>query len=250
MDDARGTRECFFLPRGGASWQRRAGMQHGRAFFGSAVIDGSVYAVGDGVERYDASADRWVEVAPPGALPESHFAAAAVGRELFVLGGYPLERSAFFAVDAATGAVQRQAPPPSFAPGDHFHFAAELAGELHVVGGLDAATFVPRREHWVRRGGEWRALPQPPAGLWAKFGGQAVVGGRWYLFGDFGAWCFDPAAGTWSPRAPWPRSLTLTGVAVADGAIVVLGGFPGEEGGAPVRFVYDVGADAWRDLGL
>jgi hypothetical protein len=250
-DDAgedRGTHLCCWLPRGGTAWQRRADLRHGQAFGSSAVIDGIVYAVGGDVERYDAAADRWVEVVPPGALPESHFAAAAVGRELFVLGGYPVERSALFAVDAATGAVRREPPPPSFAPGDHFHFLAALGGELHVVGGLDASTFVPRREHWVRRAGSWVALPEPPPGLWAKFGGQAVVGGCWYLFGDFGGCCFDPATGRWTPRAPWPGEFVLPGVIADGGTIHVLGGMR-VEGDRGVLLAYDTDTDAWRDLG-
>ena len=248
--DASGERDecaCFWLGPGSAQWQRRADMRHGRAFFGSAVVDGSVFAIGEGVERYDAAADRWIEVVPAGALPRSHFAAAAVGRELFVLGGYPLEQSAFFAVDTASGAVRREEPPPGFTPGDHFHFLAELGGELHCAGGLDVATFAPRREHWVRRHDAWVALPAPPAGLWAKFGGQAVTGGRWYLFGDFGAYRYDPDAQQWTACAPWGRALVMPGVVAVGDAIWIVGGMQ-VEGHGNVLLEYRPAQDAWRDL--
>jgi len=182
-------------------------------------------------------------------LPESHFAAAAVGRELFVLGGYPVERSAFFAVDTVSGAIRREPPPPGFQPGDHFHFLAAIGGELHVAGGLDVTTFRPRRQHFVRRDGSWQEQPPPPDGLWAKFGGQAVVHDRWFLFGDFGAFVREPDAPPdeqWRKCPPPPQVTAMPGTVAVGDAVWVLGGMH-PEGGHARSLAFDLATLTWRD---
>jgi hypothetical protein len=243
----RGTRETWYLPPGAARWQRRANLRTSRAFFGSAIVDGAVHAIGDGVERYDPDADRWVEVVPPGALPVSHFGAAAVGKVLWVLGGYPAERSGCHAVDLGTGAVQSIEPPPGFAPGDHFHLLHGLGGRLHVIGGLDGQEFRPRTEHWVRTATGWEQAPSPPQGLWAKFAVHGVVDGRLYVFSDAGAFCFDPREGTWSARKGPERVLVMPAVVAREGRLLVVGGV-GVDGRGVALLEYDPARDRWRDL--
>ena len=246
----RGARETWWLAPGAGSWQRRADLGRGRAFFSSAVVDGSVYAVGDGVERYDVAADRWIEVVPPGALPVSHFAAAALGRTIFVLGGFPADCGGLHAVDldvaghAAT--VRDQPSPPGFKPSDHFHVVQALGGRLHVIGGLDVESFEPRREHWILGAGGFEAQAPPPSGIWAKFTVQAVVGDELYLFGDSGSWRFEAATGRWARRAAPGRTLVMAPSVAIDGTIWVVGGMEVGSDRSPL-LAYDVAADAWRD---
>jgi hypothetical protein len=249
-DDERGQRAAFWLPDGGAAWTRVAPLPLPRAFFGSAATADAVFAIADGVDRFDLRTRTWSTVIAPGAvlgparLPRSHFATATLGERAFVLGGYPIENSDLLALDLREHTVERLEPPPGFLPGDHFHFLAALRGELHVAGGLDARTFSPRREHHVRRGGRWITLPPPPEGLWAKFGASAVVGDRWHVFGDFGHHVFDAAAGTWSPRAPLPFAIVMPVAVVRGGSIWIVGG--GRVGGAPIDLLeYRIAADRW-----
>ncbi len=242
--DDRGARAAFWLADGGARWERCADMPLPRAFFGSAATADAVFAIGDGVDRFDLRARTWNTVIAPGALPRSHFATATLGDRAFVLGGYPLERSELVAIDLVQLTTERLAPPPGFEPGDHFHFLAPLRGELHVLGGLDVATFRPRREHWVRRGGRWLALPPPPAGLWAKFAGSAVVGDRLHLFGDFGHHVFDAVTGAWQQRAPLPFVVVMPATVVRGRSLWIVGGERIDN--SPVGLLeYSIDADRW-----
>jgi hypothetical protein len=218
-----------------------------RTFFCSVVADDAVLAIGDGIDRYDPAADSWRTLVPAGQLPHSHFGAARVGDQIYVLGGYPPELSAFFAVELATGAVTRLPPPPGFQPGDHFHFVVELQGELHVLGGIDVGPFRARREHWILRDGAWLAQPTPPEGLWAKFGGHARIGGRLHLFGDFGHCAYDTVARTWERRAPLPFPLVMPAAVVRGGVLWILGGMR-VDGNGDVLLAYDPELDHWRDL--
>ena len=244
----RGMQQTFWLGPGDATWQPRADMNMGRAFFGSAIVNGSVYAVGNGVERYVAAADQWEVVVPAGSLPRSHFATAALGSTLFVLGGFP-EYGGFLAIDLDTGAVDEEAPPPGFNPGDHFHFMVVLAGQLHVIGGLDGQLFETRREHWVRVGGGWQAQPPPPPGLWAKFAAHIVHDEELFLFGDFGAFSYDASTRQWQERAPLPQMLAMPGAVASGSEIWVVGGLAVEDQRSKVLLRYDRGRNVWAGGG-
>jgi hypothetical protein len=244
VGDDRGARATWWLADGTSSWRRCADMPRPRAFFGSASHGGAVYAIGDGVDRFDIGAGTWQPTIAGGVLPTSHFGVASGGGRVWVLGGYPVEHSACFEVDLERGRAERREPPPGFTPGDHFHFLAWLRGELHVMGGLDVATFQPRREHWVRRSGVWVALQQPPAGLWAKFAGSAVVGDRLHLFGDFGHHVFDAANGQWRTAAPLPFPVVMPAVVARGGSIWIVGGERLDN--TPIGIVeYEIAADRW-----
>jgi N-acetylneuraminic acid mutarotase len=88
------------------------------------------------------------------------------------------------------------------------------------------------------------ALQQPPAGLWAKFAGSAVVGDRLHLFGDFGHHVFDAATGQWQTRAPLPFALVMPAVVARGGSIWIVGGERLDN--TPIGIVeYEIAADRW-----
>ncbi len=245
--EERGTRQTFWLADGAAEWSPRAAMQRGHTFFATAVIDDTAFAVGDGVERYEQQADRWVEVIEPGTLPRSHFAACAHAGSIYVLGGFPLERAGMQRVDVATGKATGLPPPPGFGPGDHFHLLVSLGGELHAIGGLDGESFQPKAEHHVLRKGAWSTLAPPPVGIWTKFAAHAVHGGKLYVFGEFGGWCLDPATGVWSQRRPLPCMLAMPATVALGANLWVIGGMAVDK---PRNLLlrYAVGEDAWFDV--
>lgn len=237
-------RQALWLADDDTQWRPRADMPTERAFFACATIGGAAYAIADGIDRYDAAADRWTEVIAPAPLPHSHFAACAHDGGLYVLGGLPLERAGLRRVDVATQVVTDVAPPPGFAPGDHFHLLVSLAGELHAIGGLDGESFAPQHEHHVLRDGAWVTLPPPPVGIWTKFAAHAVHDGKLYVFGEFGGFCLDPAAGTWTPRAALPELLAMPATVSRGDSLWVIGGMAVA---APriVLLRYDVATDEW-----
>lgn len=243
----RGQKATSFLPTGATSWQPRQPLRHPHSFFASTVIDGAVYAIGAAVERYDQEQDRWHVVVPPGTLPRSHFGAAAVGNQIFVLGGFPKVGTGFHAIDVRTGIVREAQPPPHFQHGDHLHYVCELRGELHVFGGIDGEVSEMHTEHWVRRNDEWHQMPDCPEGLWTKFAAHTVLGDKLYLFSDAGSFRYDPTDNSWLPLAT-PPAIAAMPVAVHNGTdIYVIGGMQVDRR-THIFWRYDPGTDEFCEV--
>lgn len=248
----RGARRTWWLAPGAQAWERRADMGTPRAFFGSCVVAGTVYAIGEGLERYDFAADRWSTLLGPEELPRSHFAAAASGSTLFVLGGYGGPGGRFLALDLprdgadAAPSVRELLPPPGFEADDHFHLMHVLGGELHVIGGYDGDDFEPLARHAVLREGAWVALAPPPAGIWAKFAIHARAGDVLDLFGDFGAFRYDAPAQSWSQLAPFEGLLAMPQAVVLDEELWVVGGMAVGREHEAVLLHYDRAQDTWE----
>jgi hypothetical protein len=245
-DEAHG-QSCYLLVPGDHQWHRCADMLRSRSFFSSVVIDDAVYAIGTDVERYDPARDRWTAITGADLLPDSHFAATAVGRRIFVLGGYPLERSGAFWVDIDTGEVRAAESPPGFLPGDHFHFLATLEGQVHVAGGLDGESFQTQPEHWVLHGSAWKPQTPPPDGLWAKFGGSVVHGQAWFLFGDFGGFRYSSRDG-WAPLTGWRDLIAMPALALVGNQIWSFDGLSSGAASGPRLQCYEIATDVWTAL--
>lgn len=99
--------------------------------------------------------------------------------------------------------------------------------------------------------------PAAPSPVPRFEGAVAVVDGRLYAFGGFGAGgnlpaqadvdAYDPASDTWLGRAPMPRAVTHVQAAVVGTRVFLGGGFEGASGGPPIAVVqvYDTVANAW-----
>jgi len=251
----RESKETWWLAPGTKEWKRRADMSVGRAFFGSAVDDGKVYAIGDGVEQYDLKLDRWLKIIPADRLPRTHFAAAAVGSTIYVLGGFG-GREKLLAVDVRQTSVNELPSPPGFKKGDHFHCMQVIRGRLHVVGGVGGDAQTLKTEHWslddpraASASKVWRSETPSPTGVWAKFAVQAVQDDKLYLFGDFGAFRFDATKKEWTRRTSLPFEIVMPQAVVSDGSIWVIGGNPVDEKRKRRRILlrYDLARDQWTD---
>ncbi len=239
--------QTFWLAPGAANWERRADMVRGGSFFASVVIDGAVFAISAGVERYDFSADRWVDVMATPELPRSHHGAVALGRRILVLGGHPLASSGCLLVDVDRGSVERAAPPPGFEPGDHLHHVAVLDGAVHVVGGVGGQPFGPHARHSVRGpAGDWRTLPAPPAPTWAKFGGSVVLGDALWVTDESSTMSWRATAGWQFGPAREPFVAMPAAVAVG-GEMWLLGGMVPSEPAARLE-ILEPAAGAWRRI--
>jgi N-acetylneuraminic acid mutarotase len=116
--------------------------------------------------------------------PRGEVAAAVVGGEIAVVGGFDgsgLDSARVDAYSPARDAWRRLPDLP--APVDHA-MAAAAGGRLYVIGGYGRSR-APRRSAWVfspdRR---WRPLPPLPAARAA--GGAAILRGRLYVVGGVG----------------------------------------------------------------
>lgn len=237
----------LWLGPGEAAWSRRADMPSARAFHSSTAYAGRLWAIGDGLASYDPLADVWQEWLPAGTLPRSHFGAARVGHEVFVLGGEAQRRGKLSRIDLREPRLDEVDAPPGCAPGDHFPILVSLADRLHVLGGVDADVN-PIRRHFVRDDAGWRALAEPPPGLWGKFSCHAVRGQTLWLFGDFGAFRYDTPSEQWTPLEPMPRTLVLPQAVFVGDRIHVLGGLQPGATRAAVHLVFDVTTTTWSDL--
>lgn len=223
-------------------WRRGADLRRGRAFFSSVKVDGDVYAIGGSIEVYDFEEDRWETIYSGRELPVSHFGAAAVGRTIFTVGGFPSDRARVTSFDIETRMVKEVPRLPGRSRGDHLHFVAELGGELHVLGGLYGKTM-----HWVFDGREWREAAAIPEPAWAKFAVYEVVDDRLFMFWEDGGYCYDLESDTWSKVQPLNEQLAMAASFVSDGRIYVLGGLATRSAARVVR-VYDIRRDKWEIL--
>ena len=234
-----------------AGWTDVAPMPTHKAFFSSAVVDERIYTVGaqagqSAIERYDPTEDRWHTVLRSARLPKSHLATAALGHQLYILGGFPDAAGRLQVFDTRTGQLSDAPPLPGFHAGDHFHYLAPLAGQLHVIGGM---RFQPDSDvldqHWALEGDAWRKRAPLPNPAMSKFGVHGVASGRFYLFSKLHQLhhVYDPATDRWSGKlAPLERVIGMAAT-VADGQrLYVLGGM------RPDALATDTGS-SWFDIG-
>lgn len=226
-----------------ARWEREADLGMPKSFAASVAVDGEVYALGGDVERWDDAERRWVEVFPVGSVPQSHFAAAAIGRRVLVYGGFPVERAPVL-LDLETGTRVELPRPEGVAPGDHFSFVWAEADGFHVAGGQTDRG--PTAAHWAWTGSAWEPRAPLPEPATAKFAAWGVAGGALRVFAYEGCWSYESAADAWRPLAspPWPRDRVMPASAARDGRLHVLGGY---SYGAVFRGtdVYDAEGEIW-----
>jgi N-acetylneuraminic acid mutarotase len=114
-------------------------------------------------------------------LPRTEVAAATVGGEIVVLGGFTIDGGAATRVDAYSPARNTWRQLPDLPVGLHHAMAVGAGGRAYVLGGY-TVDGVPQRGAFVLERGAWRALAQMPlaraaAGAAAARGKIVVAGG-------------------------------------------------------------------------
>jgi N-acetylneuraminic acid mutarotase len=175
----------------------------------------------------------WKAAAPIPA-PRSEVAAAAVGNEIVVVGGYASSGGASSSrVDAYSPARNRWRRLPNLPVAVNHAMAAAVRGRLYVLGGGTGSAPASRGAFVFYRG-RWTRLPDMPESRAAA--GAAVVGRTLYVMGgvtDAGrldnrelartALAFDLDTQRWSTiEGPTPRE--HLGVTAARGAVYVVAG--------------------------
>lgn len=211
-----------------SAWELAASMTQRRSYIAAAELGGSVYAAGGMVgetgrplttfSRYDVERDSWSSLAP---LPVATraAAAAAVGDELYVIGGTTASGNtrAVWSYRPDSGAWRVRAPLP--APRFN-HEAVALDGRIYVLGGYlqgrerdELFVYAPARDRWSEAG----RLPRPTH----AFGLVAFGGELWLIGGRRGGevlrevWIFDPASERWRAGPALREPMELLGAAVA-----------------------------------
>src|SRR5215211_1302903 len=171
----------------------------------------------------------WRRLAP---LPSerTEVAAAAVGRRIWVLGGYAPDGATLATAEVYDTVTNSWSRGPDLPVAVNHAMAATLDGVLYVAGGnriISPSDQVARLD-----GDRWRRLAPLPRGRQA--GGLVALDGRLYLVGgvvDGGlaadTQVYDPAADRWSPAPGLPTRREHLGAAAAGGRVYAVGGRTG-----------------------
>ena len=254
------------LPVG--AWGLKADLLEPNSEMSVAELGGRIYVFGGypasrvsvrTVQIYDSRTDTW-RVSTPLPVALNHTVAAAVGNRIYVIGGQTGAGGAgpfvdtVYAFDPATETWSTRAPMPTQRSGGG---ATVVDGKIYVAGGRpprgnDFAVYDPATDRW-------QTLPDLPTQR--NHLGVAAIDRRIYVTGGrFGAGfesettdiveVFDVAAGTWSRRAPLPKTRGGVNSIVAHGYLHVFGG-EGMRTGSGVfadHDVYDPVTDKWISL--
>ena len=173
----------------------------------------------------------------PAPSQRTEVAAAAVGRRIWVLGGYGPDGATLATVEVYDTTTDTWARGPDLPVAVNHAMAATLDGVLYIAGGNDGDG--PSAQVARLDGDRWRTLAPLPEPRSA--GGLVALDGRLYLVGGVvdGALAgdtqvYDPAADRWSsaPGLPTPRE--HLGAAASGGRVYVVGGrVGGTVGGGP-----------------
>jgi len=174
-----------------------------------------------------AASNAWTTRAPM-PLPRTEVAAASVGSEIVVLGGFTIDRGASTRVDAYSPARNTWRRLPDLPIGVHHAMAVGAGGRLYVLGGYTAAG-TPLRTAFAFERGAWRRLPRMPfpraaAGAGAA-GGKIVVAGGVAARGRLArnALSFDLRTQRWSVVVG-PTAREHLGVTSLAGTVYAIGG--------------------------
>jgi len=166
-------------------------------------------------------AEEWRSRAPL-PVPRTEVAAATVGREIAVAGGYVASGGSSSEVDYYSPSSDSWRRGPDLPAGINHAAAAVSLGKLYVVGGYGAA-----RSAFVLGDGAWRtlALPAPRAA-----GGAAALRGVVYVVGGVGEngnarsmLAYDTRTGRWR-TLPGPSPRQHLAVTAARGRIYAVAG--------------------------
>jgi N-acetylneuraminic acid mutarotase len=163
-------------------------------------------------------------------VPRTEVAAAVVGSEIAVVGGFNADRSHSARADAYSPAQDRWRRLPDLPASAHHAMAVGFAGRLYVLGGY-GHTGNPLRSAHVFENGSWRALPRLPFARAAA--GAAVVGRRIVVAGGVvrvtgarlarNALSFDLRKRRWSV-VPGPTPREHLGVTALAGTVYAVAG--------------------------
>jgi hypothetical protein len=164
----------------------------------------------------------------PMPLPRTEVAAAAVGNEIVVVGGFTADGGASQRADAYSPARNTWRRLPDLPVGRHHAMAVGLGGKAYVLGGY-SATGAPLRTAFVLEDGAWRALPRMPFPRAAA--GVGVSGRRIVVAGGIGefrrlarnALVYDLRSQRWS-SAPGPTPREHLGVTSFAGTVYAIAG--------------------------
>ncbi len=247
----------------GDQWTTKTSMSVSRSFLSTAVVNGTLYAIGGGldlnsstpaVEAYDVAANSWTRKAD---LPWTYCGtvACAVNNKIYVIGGaWSVLGSVVGMVYEYTPASNTWAKKADIPTARAFAAAGVVNGKIYVIGGASAELasayntvheYNPATDTWTRKA-------DMPTARFAS--SAAVVDGKIYVFGGAtgiyltglsAVEAYDPATDTWTTKAPMPTSRYSHATDVVNGKIYAIGGGLGFGTASAVVEEYNPVSNAW-----
>lgn len=237
-------------------WIVKAPMLTSRLWPASAVANGKFYVMGglsyhgnlDVNEVYDPSANEWTEIAP---MPSHRAYGEAVENQgqIYVLGGSSsgIAMATLEKYDPTADSWSQLEPMPTA----RSRFSAtQMNGKIYVFGGMENETAVLAYDI---AGNEWNQVGTLPKPLFAA--SATAYNGMIYLVGGSDPdefWkndvtVFNPANGSFTPRAEMPTRRHSHRASLVNGKIYVTGGLNAEI--THIFFasveVYDIATNSW-----
>ena len=228
------------------AWRQIASIPDRHDYRGSVVIDGRIYTVGPAILRYNSDVDRWVPIKVNVPIPRSHFFAAALGREIYQVGGLPRNLGVMKIYNLDDDTLRAGPELPEFRGGDHFIILATLDGSIHAIGGIGHGSREIEKQHFRLVNGVWETRAPHPTGVTGKFTAWTVHEGRLFTFEREG-FVYDPETDTWTALATPPRMRVLPALIPLDDTLVMLGGLEPQEQ-KNEGWKYFVREDRWEEI--
>ena len=169
---------------------------------------------------------RW-ETFAPAPNERGEIAAAAVGEDIYVIGGFSADGASTSNVDIYDTKADTWRSGPDLPIAVHHPMAATPKGRLYLVGGYSGD--VPSSKVFRLDGSAWVEEPSMPGGRAA--GGAAAIGDKIYVAGGIGdqglaqsAYVYEAPSSKWSEVAGMPTPREHLGVAALAPFLFAVGG--------------------------
>jgi N-acetylneuraminic acid mutarotase len=248
-------------------WSRRADMPTIRGWFGTATVNGRIYAIGGirppnitTVEEYDPQTDTWTRKAD---MPTKRdgLSAIALNGKIYAIGGLLEDWDTTGPVlptveeyNPATDTWTKKADMPY--PRSDFSISV-VNGKIYIFGGVAAQNWAtlaaveeydPVTDTWTRKAD----MPTPRSKLAEK---APAVNGRIYVIGGTESYTaengmstveeYDPAADTWTKKADMPTARLYLALSEVNGKIYAIGGERSGRVALQTVEEYDPVLDTW-----
>ncbi len=231
------------------SWVSKASMPTARAYFGVAVVDGKIYAIGgaDGVnEAYNPETNTWTTKKPM-LTPRTNFAIAVYENKIYCIGGYANGTGTAIneVYDPQTNTWETKSSMPTARPQVR---ASAVDGKIYVTGGiLEGGEILRLNEVYDPATDTWTTKSSIPHGVYSH--SSVAVDNKIYVI-DSKLQIYNPETDTWTFGAPPPQPAHRAGAVVTSGVlapkrIYVIGGEVGFMEATNINRVYDPQTDTW-----
>lgn len=247
------------------SWASKVSMPTARAFFGVAVVDGKIYAIGGGNgvnEVYDPATDTW-ETKKPMPNPRRSFAIATYENKIYVIGGYGNGTNKGTATNEVYDPRTDTWETKSSMPTTRSQLQASVVnGKIYVMGGiLEGGEILSVNEVYDPVTDTWTTKSPIPYGVYSH--SAVVVVNRIYVISGQSAssghsgpdkgplnQIYNPETDTWTLGAPPSQPAHRSGAVVTSGRfapkrIYVIGGEVGFMEATNINQVYNPQTDTW-----